>query len=73
MVLYIMNVTEGSAAPKNTIAEYDGKSRDCSIQRNSASGKKGTDRVSLGGGRDGYAWGNLEKIERAEVGGARSA
>ena len=53
MVLYIMNVIDGSAAPRKTIAEYDGKSRDCSIQRNRASGKKGTDRVSLGGGRDG--------------------
>ena len=31
MVLYIMNVTDGSAAPRNTIAEYDGKPRDCSM------------------------------------------
>ena len=73
MVLYMINVTEGSAAPRNTIAEYDGKPRDCSIQRNRASGKKGIERPPLGGGRDGFAWGNLEKIERVDVGGARSA
>lgn len=53
MVLYMMNVTDGRAAPRNTIAGYDGKPRDRSIQCNRKSGKKGIDRPSAGGGRDG--------------------
>lgn len=52
-VLYMMNVTDGRATPRNTIAEYDGKPRDCSIQRSRKSGKNGMARPSVGGGRDG--------------------
>ena len=44
---------KANAASTNTLAEYDGKPRDCSIQCSRASGKKGTDSSSLGGGRDG--------------------
>ena len=53
IVLYMINVIDGSAAPRNTIDGYDDKPRDCSIRRNMESGKNGTERPSAGGGRDG--------------------
>ena len=52
-VLYKAKLTDGKAAPRNTIAEYDGKPSNRSILCNTASGKNGMDRPSAGGGRDG--------------------
>lgn len=53
MVLYMTDVTDGRAAPRNTIAEYNAKPRDYSIQCNRASGKSRIDEPLAEGGSDG--------------------